>query len=146
MSNREPDTKRPWLTYFDAVYPAKDDRDEVLDETLAFLRALLLAPDGAEDATADSIRAVQAYYRERFYPRNEVYWRQKSPDHGAHTVIGSIVSHVFNLMDYVPFNDIRHKRLADLVIGLRREAVQTFDPKVESTDLFITSCHVYTDN
>jgi hypothetical protein len=72
---------------------------------------------------------VQAYYREMYCPPDDPYWKQ-DPGYGVLQVIGSIVPHVFALAEYIPFDDVRHKRLADLLLGLKEQAVQEFNPDV----------------
>lgn len=98
-------------------------------ETFVFLRNLLLAPDDDEHATADAIRGLQAYYREYYCPPDEIHWKE-DPSDGDGQVIGATVANVFDVVEQVPLTDGQLKRLADLIIGLKREAAQKFDPGV----------------
>ncbi|AEO69883.1 uncharacterized protein THITE_2131440 [Thermothielavioides terrestris NRRL 8126] len=105
----------------------EDDISSVEQKTLSIVRNLLVAPDGTEHATADALEALHAYYRETFCHPDDPSWK-RNPARGTIIVAGSAVSHVFDVAAYVPFNDFKHRRLADLVIGLKRNAAQEFNP------------------
>jgi hypothetical protein len=122
--------KKPaWLTPLDDL---ADELGTVGRETAVFVRDLLLAPDEEGDATAKAIHALQTYYRAEFCPPDNLSW-QHDPSRGADgtlSVIGTVIPHVFQVVQFVPFNDVRHKRLADLIIGLKKAAPLEFNPEV----------------
>jgi hypothetical protein len=126
MSNSE--EKPAWLVFLDQA-EHDQDLDFVGQETVVFVRDLLSAPDGEENAIATTIQAMRAYYRENYGQPDDPLLKRDTT-FGTRQVIGNVVSHVFDVAPHVPYNDPRHRRLADLIIELKGQALKEFDPEV----------------
>jgi hypothetical protein len=110
------DTK--WLHCLEEVQKSDlFDEDEL--KLLVFVRDLLLAPDEDENVTTRTLNAIQEYYRATFFFPDEPSWK-KDPGYGSAIVVSALVNLVFQVARSVPYNDVRLKRLADLLIGLKK--------------------------
>lgn len=115
-----------WLLSLDEIRKSGEYTVEEL-ETLVFVRDLLLAPDEDENATTKTIQALQRHYREAFCPEGETWWKEKRDSYlfdMSTLVISSITSFVFEAAGSVPFTDIWHKRLADLLYRTQEKRPQ----------------------
>jgi hypothetical protein len=117
--------QRPnWLAELDELSSSRDldDRDR---DALVFVRELLHAPEEDKDVTIKTIHAVQAYYRDEFDSADDLFWKADTAQ-----VIGSIGSMVFRVSEFVPFDHVGHKRVGDLLVGLKRSAAHEFISEV----------------
>ncbi|KAK4035035.1 hypothetical protein C8A01DRAFT_18241 [Parachaetomium inaequale] len=122
-----PDDQPRWLVHIDEQV-SKVYMDTAETDMLLVIRDMLLAPDGDENATPNAIQEVQAYYRDNYCPADDPSWKQNPAD-GIYDVLASLLLQVFDVAGFMSFkfDNIRHKRLADLVIGLERQAQREFN-------------------
>jgi hypothetical protein len=112
--------KPAWLVTLDQA-AHEEDADDVGRETVVFVRDLLLAPESDEEAISRTIEGLRAYYQEHYCQPDDLSWKQ-DPTFGTGQVVGSVVAHVFSVAPDIPYDDFRHRRLADLVIELKKQA------------------------
>jgi hypothetical protein len=120
--------KPAWSVFLDQE-EREPDADDVGRETVVFVRDLLLAPEADESATSRIIAAMRAYHKENYCHPDDP-WLKIGPSFGTGQVVGSVIWHIFGVVEYVPYDDFRHRRLADLLIELKRQAPKEINPEV----------------
>ncbi|KAK4032408.1 hypothetical protein C8A01DRAFT_41150 [Parachaetomium inaequale] len=118
-----------WLTRIDEMAAEIVDMTFPIEtDTLAIIKKMLLAPGDDSEAVDGAVRDIRAYYSNRLFPPDDSFYRNL-PDHGVKDVVGAVVDHVFELAGAIPWRDPAHKRLAHLLIGLKKSAASDFDPE-----------------
>jgi len=125
----------PWITYLEERLADKTLEAEE-KHIIGLLQTMLLAAEVLEndvDPVADAIQGIGAYYTTQY---NEPYtlWKLQ-PDNGVELMIDMISTYAFELSINIPFENIRHKRLADMLIHLKTTAPLFFNPEVTWTKI-----------
>jgi hypothetical protein len=95
-------------------------------DTLAIIKKMLLAPaDDNDGAVARAVQELRAYYRTTVSSPDASGGVPDYPAKLVMFVVGAVVDHVFELANVVDRHDPAHKRLADLLIGLKQSGAAT---------------------
>ena len=120
-----------WLAYIEKGFE-EEQKEGFPDATVVahygIIRDLLLAPDDDNGAVPRAIGSFHNNYNTGFF--GEDFGLRKPPEYAAGDVLNSITLIIFEIVEYVPFTDIRHDRLANVLIGLKSSAAQVFQPDV----------------
>ncbi|KAF4975628.1 hypothetical protein FZEAL_7619 [Fusarium zealandicum] len=120
--------ERPtWLTYLDGrIQEEKRDFDSNVPH-YEIIRELLVATDHEHDAVPRAIHKFQDLYVSGF--AGEDLGMREPPEYAAGAEFGGLAEIVFNTVGEVPFLDVRHDRLADLLIGIKKASASEFSPQ-----------------
>ncbi|KPM38479.1 hypothetical protein AK830_g8083 [Neonectria ditissima] len=116
--------KPSWLTY---INQRIEEEEEIWEDTAHYqiVRDLLLAPDDDDDAVSKAAKKFRDNYVAGFakYPVEE----RQAPEYLAGEEVNSISDIVFEVVPFVPFTDITHDKLANLLIEIKASAAGSFD-------------------
>ena len=99
------------------------------------IRDLLLAPDSDDTAVPKAIKRFNEHYVAGFAGEN--FGKRQPPEYAAGDILNEISIAVFEIVGKVSFTDIRHDRLANLLIGIKRDATDEFNKEVSSLNSLI---------
>ncbi|KAK3309858.1 uncharacterized protein B0T15DRAFT_16321 [Chaetomium strumarium] len=119
-----------WLAHIDAMASEIVPMTVPLElDTLAIIKKMLLAPADDNDGAVDrAVQELRTYYRTTVSSPDASGGVQDYPAKLVMFVVGAVVDHVFELAKVVDRRDPAHKRLADLLVGLKRSgAAVKFD-------------------
>lgn len=120
----------PWLARIDELASEIVPMTiPVENDTLGMIKNMLLAPADDTEAVDRTVQEIRAYYATKFFPPDDDFYRNL-PDHALRNILGPVVDHVFDLVGAVSRAEIGHKRLADLLVGLKKTAAAEFDHEV----------------
>ncbi|KAJ4320910.1 hypothetical protein N0V84_005614 [Fusarium piperis] len=89
------------------------------------IRDLLLTPDNDKTAVPRAIKRFNEHYIAGF--AGEDFGRRQPPEYAAGDILNEISIAVFETVGKVAFTDIKHDRLANFLIGLKRDAAVEFN-------------------
>ncbi|KAI8712436.1 NACHT domain-containing protein [Fusarium sp. LHS14.1] len=98
---------------------------ELLLRYKRIVRDILLAPDNDDAAVPKAIKRFNEQYVADF--AGEDFGRRQPPEYAAGDILNEISIAVFETVGKVSFTDIRHDRLANFLIGLKRDAADKFN-------------------
>ncbi|KAH6885440.1 hypothetical protein B0T10DRAFT_608606 [Thelonectria olida] len=117
-------TRPAWLAFLEKKI--EEDREEYFaDETHdEIVRDVLLAPDDDDTVIAKAIERFMHQYITG--DANEHLEMRKPPEYDAGGFLNNIASIIYETAVHVPFTDIGHDRLADLLIGIKSNAAEEY--------------------
>ncbi|KAK7424333.1 hypothetical protein QQX98_000601 [Neonectria punicea] len=118
-----PSVEPSWLKYLSKCI--KDDEEQGEDTThFQIVRDLLLAPDDDDSAVSKAVDRFRDDYVAGF--AEEDFGGRMAPEYDAGLVLNSLAVTVFEVVNFVSFTDIKHDKLANLLIGIKATAAKDF--------------------
>ncbi|RSL94797.1 hypothetical protein CDV31_014161 [Fusarium ambrosium] len=114
----------PWLSYVEDRITEENEQFDSGAIYFEIVRDLLLAPDDDDTAVSKAIKRFNENYVAGF--AGEDFGRRQPPEYAAGDILNEISIAVFETVGKVSFTDIRHDRLANFLIGLKRDAAGEF--------------------
>lgn len=129
-----PSDRPPWLIYVEDRIAEENDQFYSGAIYFEIIRDLLLAPNDDDTAVPRAIKRFNEHYVAGF--AGEDFGRRQPPEYAAGDILNEISIAVFETVGKVSFTDIRHDRLADFLIGIKRDAADEFRKEVSPFKLF----------
>ena len=130
-----PSDRPPWLIHIEGRIAEENEQLDSGAIYFEIIRDLLLAPDSDDTAVTKAIKRFNEHYVAGF--AGEDFGRRQPPEYDAGDILNEISMAVFETVGKVPFTDIRHDRLANFLIGIKRDAADEFGKEVSSLN-FLT--------
>ncbi|UPK95267.1 hypothetical protein LCI18_006202 [Fusarium solani-melongenae] len=115
-----PSDRPPWLIHVEGRIAEENEQFDSGAIYFEIIRDLLLAPDSDDTAVPKAIKQFNEHYVAGF--AGEDFGRRQPPEYAAGNILNEISIAVFETVGKVSFTDIRHDRLANFLIGIKREA------------------------
>lgn len=107
---------------------AISEEDETETDFLRVFRRLLEAPGHDDQAVERAADEIKAYYKEHYNADPPGF--SQMPERGARYVMEIVSSNAFDLSKDVFPGEFNHNRLGSLLIKLKTDAAEVFDPTV----------------
>lgn len=125
-----PSDRPPWLIHVEGRIAEENEQLDSGAIYFEIIRDLLLAPDSDDTAVPKAIKRFNEHYAAGF--TEEDFGRRQPPEYAAGDILNEISIAVFETVGKVSFTDIRHDRLANFLIGIKRDAAVEFNKEVSS--------------
>ncbi|RSL80298.1 hypothetical protein CEP51_006675 [Fusarium floridanum] len=114
----------PLLSYVEDRIAEENEQFDSGAIYFEIVRDLLLTPDDDDTAVSKAIKRFNEHYVAGF--AEEDFGRRQLPEYAAGDILNEISIAVFETVTKVSFTDVRHDRLANFLIGLKRDAADEF--------------------
>ncbi|KAJ4171448.1 hypothetical protein NW754_013216 [Fusarium falciforme] len=114
----------PWLAHVEDRIAEGNEQFDSGAMYFEIIRDLLLAPDSDDTAIPKAMKRFHEHYVAGFAGKD--FGRRQPPEYAAGDVLNEISIAVFETVGKISFTDIRHDRLANFLIGIKRDAADEF--------------------